>query len=239
MERFGHFAIRRTPFGARAGFALLEVLLFLAAAIVAIGIAMVPAGRKQRIHLTDRAIAQMNTIQAAITTYFRDIEAYPPTLDNLATNVSGASPWMGPYVQRTFTDREAAGDGWKIDPWRTPYALVVTSPTTRQIRSYGRNRIDNGGSGDDLVLDVDSNPILWVVTKLEMRMVNNAITTYNATEAPPWLSLEYTAALNKLEAKGLLPPGSAPKFRYRYDAWGQWYFTVGNPPTAAGTLGPP
>jgi general secretion pathway protein G len=221
------------------GFALLEVIVFLAAVTAIVAVAIPTLGKSDRQDSADEAIREMDAIEQAIVTYFRDVEAYPATLDDLVTKPAGATSWMGPYVRKDFADREAAQDGWKYDPWRSAYDLVTVSATVRELRSRGPNREDDGGAGDDLVRTIDANPILWVVTKQEMWTVNNAIATYNATEAPPWLSHEYTAALNKLEAKGLLPQGSAPKFRYRYDAWGQWYFTIGSPPTAVGTNGPP
>jgi general secretion pathway protein G len=221
------------------GFIVLEMIVFLAAIAVVIGVAVPVLGGGDRLGAIEQARLEMDRLQRAVTAYFRDAEAFPASLGDLVTKPAGTQEWMGPYVQKDFLDLEASSLGWRYDPWRTLYQLVTVSATQRKIRSFGPNRTNDSGGGDDIDVLVDSNPILWEITKEELLVINRAILRYNDVEAPPWLSHEYTACLNRLQAKGFLPIGAPPKFDYRYDAWGQWYATVGSPTIAAATSGPP
>lgn len=213
--------------------------MFLAVASIGVGITLPMLGGGDRGERVDEARTQMNAISDGIANYFRDNEEFPASLDDLVTKPAGAAEWLGPYVQKSSVDLESAGAGWKYDPWRTTYQLIVASATVRVLRSWGPNRANDSGGSDDFDVLVDSNPILWRITKEELLTINNAIAGYNAHDAPPNLSTQYTACLNVLQAKGYLPIGAPPKFDYRYDAWGQWYKTVGNPVTKAKSVGPP
>jgi general secretion pathway protein G len=224
----------------RRGFTLLEVVVFLAVASIGVGIALPMLGGGPRGELIDQAHDQMHVISESIAAYFRDNETFPSSLDDLVTEPNGAAEWLGPYIQKDFADLESANAGWKYDPWRTPYKLITASSTVQVIRSWGPNRKDDSGGGDDFDVIADTNPVMWEITKEKLLVINHAIDAYNNDpNALAHLSTQYTACLNELQAWGYLPLGAVTKFDYRYDGWGQWFKTVGNPVTKAKSAGPP
>jgi len=92
---------------------------------------------------------------SVITRYSNDVGALPSALTDLLAK-PGAVPacslngpgqklngWCGPYIERVFAGENTFGDAWGT-------ALVYSS-SPRQLRSYGPDRLDQGGGGDDLV----------------------------------------------------------------------------------------
>lgn len=84
--------------------------------------------------------------------YEADAGALPSSLTDLVirpASVGTYDPitrlgWRGPYVDSSSTSN------YQKDAWDTPY-VFATSP--RRIRSWGPNKADNSGSGDDIDLN--------------------------------------------------------------------------------------
>ena len=43
-----------------------------------------------------------------------------------------------------------SNDGYFLDPWGTPYVLNLVNPSNLWAYSFGKNKIDEGGNGDDV-----------------------------------------------------------------------------------------
>ncbi len=46
--------------------------------------------------------------------------------------------------------KEMSKEGLFFDPWGTPYVLNLTNPSNLWAYSFGKNKIDEGGNGDDV-----------------------------------------------------------------------------------------
>ena len=53
-------------------------------------------------------------LSTAVSLYQLDSGAYPASIDDLVTNRSGATNWLGPYVTNASP---------RIDPWGSPYRI--------------------------------------------------------------------------------------------------------------------
>lgn len=98
-----------------------------------------PANRDKRA----AARQLMQEIARAAQQFFTDNAAFPSTMDELAG---------------TYRDESFAGSAFR-DPWHTAFVLDVDNgahPPTMTITSLGPDRSDNSGTGDDIVLAVDS-----------------------------------------------------------------------------------
>jgi general secretion pathway protein G len=87
---------------------------------------------------------RLNDLAAAAREYYRDRAAFPATLSDLTTD------YLDPGL-----DSQALQDGWN-----TSIELDQDggTPPTLTISSYGPNRADNNGGGDDLTVQVSSRP---------------------------------------------------------------------------------
>ena len=83
--------------------------------------------------------------------YIGDVGALPSSLNNLLVKPGDVDPydyfsrtgWNGPYLVDNGTG-EILRDAWLVD-----YVLNVADST---IRSFGPNKTDNSGTGDDIVI---------------------------------------------------------------------------------------
>ena len=83
--------------------------------------------------------------------YIGDVGAVPSSLTDLTTKPGAVDDydyfsrtgWNGPYLQNDGT-----GEIFK-DSWNTLYVLNVADST---IRSYGPNKVDDSGGGDDILI---------------------------------------------------------------------------------------
>ncbi len=83
--------------------------------------------------------------------YIGDVGALPSSLTDLTIKPGAVSPydyfsrtgWNGPYLQIDGT-----GEIFK-DSWSTDYVLNVADST---IRSFGPNKVDDAGGGDDILI---------------------------------------------------------------------------------------
>jgi len=148
------------------GFGLLGVILLILAVALgstAIFVMVAPSiANRANQETTEKA----KTLRAAIQAFSKDhltaAVAYPPTLDALVTtdglpcgadNVK-TSPtyltlqgWCGPYLDQPILQN---ANDFKTDGWGT---LFVFNNTTGVLTSWGPNRVDDSGGGDDLVFN--------------------------------------------------------------------------------------
>ena len=98
-----------------------------------------PANRDMTVQAAD----EMQALSHAAQKYFEDLAAFPTTTAAL---------------QSTYLSGGFSGEAFS-DPWLQAYILNVdnnANPPTMNIRSYGPDRADNSGAGDDLTLEVSS-----------------------------------------------------------------------------------
>lgn len=213
------------------GFTLLEMVAVASifAMIVGTGIPIAELFIRQSMLADTRE--EMQELADAIMSYYGDVEAFPTALVDLVDPEVTPVGWMGPYVDAGFSDEEANNDSYRHDIWLTAYELATVSTTQRQLISYGRNRTDDSGGSDDIVINIDVGPQLGAITRRELLIINNAIATYNAdfVYANP-LSTTYATLLAQLQAAGYMPSDAVSTTRYLSDAWGQTYTTNGQTP---------
>lgn len=141
------------------GFTLVELLVVVA--ILAILASLVTAGAQaaRRKGAITRAKTTIGSLETAIAMYQGDMGDYPATGNSKLVEAIQEDPndpdWNGPYME--FKQDELK-DGEALDPWGTPYQYVSVNGGAPQHRersfdlfSYGPNKQDDGGTGDDIV----------------------------------------------------------------------------------------
>ncbi len=103
--------LRRTN---RVAFTLLEVLLVLAILVVLASLAVGVFGGAQNRANIDATKADIKTFSAAADIYKLHTNQWPPSLEDLKTNVAGAPGWAGPYIKK---------ESFK-DPWGQDYTII-------------------------------------------------------------------------------------------------------------------
>jgi general secretion pathway protein G len=127
------------------GFTLIEIMLV----VIIIGVLaslVMPrlSGRTEQAKIAVvRADIQAN-IPLALDLFSTDIGHFPTSeegLDALRTNAGSVAEWNGPYLKKE-----------PKDPWGNSY--IYASPGTHNndydLYSLGPNKVDNGGSTDDI-----------------------------------------------------------------------------------------
>ena len=106
---------------------------------------------------------EMEAIGEAASRYFADQAAFPTTTGQLS------GTYLHPGLDNTAF----------IDPWNTAYQLTVDSsgPGAPEfiVTSFGPDRADNSGAGDDLVLTVSSVPSGRASTMYKLEIAQNAL----------------------------------------------------------------
>ncbi|MEW6744577.1 MAG: type II secretion system protein [Planctomycetota bacterium] len=223
----------------RRGFTLIEAILVLAVFAIAATMAIPLADRYLTQRLRQETRDEMLQLREAIGHYFEDAGAFPAALEDLEERPIGVNGWQGPYVTRLFNDDQAALDDYLHDGWHRLYAFSVTSPTTRNLSSVGVNGIDEGGTGDDIVLPIEVASVLRKRTVTALEVINVAVQAYNRENLPSSpLPTSYASLLSTLRAGGYLPPAGTMDF-IETDAWGQPYVTDGSPVIAVLSAGSP
>ena len=224
-----------------SGFTLLEMVAVASifAMIVGTGIPIAELYIRQKMLAETRE--EMEDLAEAVMNYYADVEAFPDTLTDLVDPEDTPYGWMGPYIDNGFSDEAATNDSYDDDVWLSGYEFNSVSTTQRQILSYGPNRTDQNGAGDDIVINIDVSRAIAEITRRELLIINNAIATYNAdfVFANP-LSTTFSTLLGQLQAAGYMPSDAVSTTRYSLDGWGQAYVTNGQSPVLeAISLGAP
>lgn len=209
---------------ARGGFSLLEIIVVVAILSILAGVA-VPVAQKAMTSAARRATrAELEAISTAAREYFRDCNAVPATVVALERRPTGnvGTLWDGPYLTGAVTDSN--GSSVALDAWLRSYR--VASNTTFTVTSAGEG--GTFGDTDDLSVTVDFTSVRREKTLDSLRVINQAITNYNATyqQTNP-LPANWTTAMNRLIQRGYLPAGTT----YQKDGWNR-NFTA-DPPGVA------
>lgn len=61
-------------------------------------------------------------------------------------SVGGQNPKKASYIEAAAGEMNSRGEF--VDPWGTPYRIIIGSPP--RVYSCGPNRVDEGGGGDDI-----------------------------------------------------------------------------------------
>ncbi len=133
----------------RSGFSLIEVIVavtimaVLAAAVVPVMFNKLDQARYERIFDDLQAIyeASMGNSNEDYFGFVGDVGTLPDSVGELTDGTGQGPDWRGPYLA-------LAGGAKFADVYGNPY--VIDSIPIR-VRSYGPDRTDNGGAGDDYV----------------------------------------------------------------------------------------
>lgn len=157
----------------RNGFTLIEVIVVAAILFLFAG-AMIPfvyrvwesseieTTKDRMTDLKKAMVGDSALIQNGVRTHFGyvgDIGQLPSSLENLISNVDGVSNWNGPYLPMGFDPVEFKTDAWgkEIQYYKT---IVSGRRVSGQLKSWGPNRTDDGGSSDDIVINIDQNEVI-------------------------------------------------------------------------------
>jgi len=88
---------------------------------------------------------QYETDVGALPSSLTDLTAKPGAVAACSLNASTQllTGWCGPYLETVFQGENVFADGWGT--------TITYQSGSRTLRSFGPNRTDNGGAGDDLV----------------------------------------------------------------------------------------
>jgi len=96
----------------------------------------------------------LRTFSLALQLHCEEVGEAPPT------DMDGLLKWLPEHVKgQTWahlyrTDLRLCPHAI-LDMWDTPIRIVAVSPRSYEVMSLGRNRKDDGGSGDDIVYEFD------------------------------------------------------------------------------------
>jgi len=199
------------------------------------GLAIPVAGVALRIEETNGTRDRMADLSEGIRNFFHDVGRFPVSLDELITASKKVVGWAGPYVNQGFTDPK--GNVF-YDGWRNAFLYIDVDACTKRLRSIGLNAANDGGTGDDIDLDVSVADLLRDVNNDILGEINTAVSLYNRyyrvtdggtgdgdpVDVPlkgPWSNV-----LAVLEGAGLLSNSSS---RYTADVWGNAFITGPDP----------
>ncbi len=136
------------------GFTLIELIVVMAIIVLLAGAVSGTTLVARRKGLIAKAQAAISSLETALSMYESDCAIFPASGNsNMVSQLTGPSTqagWNGPYMQ--FKSSELSGSSF-IDPWGTAY--VYTTPGTHNtatfdIYSYGPNKTNESGGGDDI-----------------------------------------------------------------------------------------
>ncbi len=170
-----------------SGFSLIEIIVVMAIIAVLAG-AIVPVlfnrldqARYERTQQDLQAIyeATMGVPAEDYFGYVGDVGRLPDSVAQLIDSTGQGITWNGPYLSLgvSFNTEDIYGMSYVIDP----------SPI--QVRSYGQDRTDNNGTGDDLVYP--ENPLTTYQGQLEVQVYINGRLITDAAQEQVTATLAY------------------------------------------------
>lgn len=197
----------------RAGFSLLELIVAVTIMAILVGASIPVASMAVNSKATRATREELDGLQLAVVEYFRDTKQLPSAISDMEID-PGVTGWAGPYLQAFSIDSTSGLSQYAVDAWSAPYQLAATT-SSLTITSSGLGKVM--GDANDLSVTVDVTPVRREETLNQLRKINLAIDSYNATYlvSDP-LPSNYSSLLSKLVAKGYLP-STRP---FETDAWG-------------------
>jgi general secretion pathway protein G len=209
------------------GFSLIEIMVVLAILAIVAGAAVPLVGKNVTRGKIAETRAELAAFPAAVSAYFEDTGALPPTFDDLQQNLAGASGWAGPYLLAMLSANASTTTSLEQDAWSRDYVVAVTGASSLTVTSHGPDGATGGG--DDIAQAVDVTPVRRAQTLAELKTINAAIGAYNALNLPGSpLPSDYPSILSTLVTGGYLPGGTSA---YDTDGWGSAY--APDPPAAS------
>ncbi len=200
---------------ARGGFTLLEIIVVVTVLSILAGVA-VPVARKAISNAARKATREeLDVLAHAAIEYCRDTNNIPLAIVDLERDPrrTDSAGWAGPYVEGAIA-ASATQSGYQVDGWSRDYRAV--RGTTLTLTSSGDDA--TFGTADDIQVVVDFTNVRREKTLEKLKVINQAITLYNATwQATAPLDRRYSRALNQLVARGYLPDRNT----FLRDAWGR------------------
>lgn len=221
------------------GSLLLQAVFLVALMTVSAASVLPVMGSALREQMATETLAKLHKIEVALHAYYRDLQVIPSSLSNLIYAPQGSANWRGPYLTQVPSSIDRDELSFDVDAWRTPVALIQVDSWTIRLVSWGENRLDDNGLGDDLVVECSLHEDAWELTRQEIADLNSAITAYNQNISPPDLPGQWPDLLVALQDSGYLPNQEHYSLRLALDAWGQPYVPDGTPAGSVSTLGPP
>lgn len=140
------------------GYGLLLLMVSMAAIVLTAGYVTLNIEPDIEGDRVKQTMQKMDILREAILKYQADVGAVPGSLDDLISQCGGCNAcsidntpgniklqdWCGPYVDQVF--QENIND-FKTDQWGTTIEYISGGIT---LRSWGPNKADNGGGGDDI-----------------------------------------------------------------------------------------
>ena len=137
------------------GFTLIELLVVIAIITILAGMVVGGAQQARKRGAMTKAMAQIATLETAISMYETDMGEYPESgnanLVAALTEDPGDLDWSGPYMK--IKDKERDEEGAYLDSWGNPYVYVnpgVNNEYSYDIYSLGPNGKGDGSEKDDI-----------------------------------------------------------------------------------------
>lgn len=143
-------------------FTLIELIVVIAIlAMLAAGIVPSITTRIKRENIEDTK-TEIEELAQALKEYYKDTDQFPSSSTNPLRDLEnnpGVSGWDGPYITKKFEDYDYEEDEWGNDyDYSYPGGEWGQDPCT--FYSYGPDREDDGGSGDDISHTVDPKQVM-------------------------------------------------------------------------------
>ncbi len=203
----------------QGGFSLIEIMVVLAILAIVAGTAVPLVGKNVTRGKIAETRAELATLPKAVSDYFEDTGALPPTFDDLQQNLAGASGWAGPYLVAMLSANASTSTSLEQDAWSRDYVVSITGASSLTVTSKGPDGVTGGG--DDIAQAVNVTPVRRAQTVAELKTINAAIQAYNAVNLPSSpLPSDYPSILSTLVTGGYMPGGTST---YDADGWGSAY----------------
>lgn len=196
------------------GFSLIELVIAIAILSILAGVA-VPVALKSLTSKARKATRdEIELLSVGVQDFFRDTNRLPTTLVELeVAPVPALAGWSGPYLPGAVADSISGSSGYQVDAWSRAYDYAVAGDVAT-IRSRAEDGLP--ATADDLSIDVNVTFLRREKTLDQLRIINQAVSAYNATYAfTPPLPASYQGIRQRLATEGLLPSSG-----YDVDAWG-------------------
>jgi general secretion pathway protein G len=155
---------RHTTRAARAGFTLIELLVVIAIIGLLSSIMIPLIGDAIRNAEVAAVKADLEDMKMALTSYHSEFGVYPPSTDGPASGSQcliiyldglpgNGGPSGEPFRKFTLDQTDGGSPPAWIDQWGTPIQYAspgVHSPSSYDLWSWGPNKMDDGGAGDDI-----------------------------------------------------------------------------------------
>ncbi|MEZ6005754.1 MAG: prepilin-type N-terminal cleavage/methylation domain-containing protein [Planctomycetota bacterium] len=198
----------------RGGFTLIELVVAVTILAILAG-AAIPLSAKVIGYKARKATEEEQVdLTTAAGNYFADTGVLPTSIGDMLTAPTGLTGWTGPYLHGVSTDKLTGLVSWQVDAWSRAY-MTTRSGDTWTVTSMGDDA--TFGTGDDVSRTIDVTWIRREKTVDTLRIVNQAITLYNAAwMASDPLSSNWATAFGQLTSRGFLPADT----RLQADGWG-------------------